>query len=92
MCSNIHELQFFSVDLKIDWIPFSLIRTASPGSISLMNFAPRLSNAQLSDASINPSFKLPTHKGLTPNGSLIPIIPFSVKIVREYAPFNFLIR
>ena len=50
--------------------PFSTIMI-SPFSISLMNLAPTISRAQVSDAKIYELLSFPITKGLIPKGSLI---------------------
>ena len=59
------------------------ITIISPFSTSLTNFAPTMSNAQVSDARIYESFYLPITKGLIPKGSLTPIIFLFVIMTRE---------
>ena len=56
-----------------DTTPFSSIITNSPGSISLTNSAPIVSNAHVSDDNTNvPSSFFPRQSGLIPCASRIP--------------------
>ena len=63
------------------------MQTISPFSTSLTNFAPIMSNAQVSEANIYDLFNFPITKGLIPNGSLTPIRVFWVKKTSAYAPW-----
>ena len=53
-------------------MPFLEITTTSPFSISLINSAPIMSNAQVSDARTGESPIWPSTRGLMPRGSLAP--------------------
>ena len=55
----------------------------SPFSTSLINVAPTISKAQVSDARMKEFFILPITKGLMPKGSLTPINFLFVIITRE---------
>ncbi len=59
------------------------IQIISPFSISLSNFAPIMSSAQVSEARTGDPFKSPKTKGLIPYGSLTPINFLLVKIIKE---------
>ena len=65
---------------------FSVIRTISPGSISLIYSAPMISRAHVSDVRIYELLSFPRIKGRTPSGSLIPIIILSTRATSAYAP------
>ena len=53
--------------------PLSVIMTISPFSTSLINFAPIISKAHVSEAKTYDLLSLPTTSRRIPNGSLIPI-------------------
>ena len=59
------------------------ITITSPFSTSLINDAPTISKAHVSDAKIKDSFNLPITKGLIPKGSLTPISFLLVRITNE---------
>ena len=80
------DFSFFSVCISMLRSPFSSITTISPGSTSLMNFAPTASNAQVSEAITYISLVLPITSGLNPLGSLTPINFLGDIATIEYAP------
>ena len=72
MYSNTQGLDFWSGNGFILLILSSSTTTISPFSTSLINFAPTISNAQVSEAKINEFFNFPIIRGLIPKGSLTP--------------------
>ena len=69
MYSNIQGRAFCLGNGLMLLISLFSITTISPFSTSLTNFAPTMSNAQVSDARIYDSFNLPITRGLIPKGS-----------------------
>ena len=63
-------------------IPFSVIMTTSPGSISLTKSAPIISKAHVSEHKIYEPSKFPKTRGLIPKGSLAPINFLLVNITK----------
>ena len=66
--------------------PSSVITIISPGSISLINLAPIISKAQVSDANIFAPSNSPKTRGLIPKGSLAPINFLFVSTTSAQAP------
>ena len=60
--------------------------TTSPFSTSLINLAPIISRAQVSDAKTYELFNLPNTRGLIPKGSLNPISFLFVIMTKAYPP------
>ena len=69
-------LIFFGGNGFKDFISLFSIQTISPFSTSLINFAPIISNAHVSEAKTYEFFNFPITKGLIPRGSLTPINVF----------------
>lgn len=67
-------------------IPFFVITTNSPGSISLIGVASITSKAQVSEARTNESSSIPSHSGRKPYGSRAPMRVSLPMRMREYAP------
>ena len=76
MYSKTHGLCFFAGKGLMLFNSLFSMQTISPFSTSLTNFAPIMSNAQVSEANIYDLFNFPITKGLIPNGSLTPIRVF----------------
>ena len=66
--------------------PSSVITITSPGSISLINFAPIISSAHVSEANIFAPSNSPKMRGLIPKGSLAPINFLLVNTTNAHAP------
>ena len=76
---------------SIDFTFPSFTTTISPGFTSLINSAPHISNAQLSEANTISSPNFPIHNGLNPCGSLQAINFCGDIITNEYEPFKIFI-
>ena len=74
-----------------DFIPSFVMVTISPGSTSLINSAPTVSRAHVSDDKKYALSLLPMQSGLNPKGSLAPISFLGLITISEYAPLIFFI-
>ena len=75
-----------SVNGNSERIPWSLMMTTSPGSMSRTKDAPIRSKAQVSEERTHPSSSLPSERGRRPLGSRKPMISFSPMTTAEKAP------
>ena len=71
--NTIYSVRVFLNGNMLSIFLFSMT-TTSPGSISLMNLAPMISSAHVSDARVGVPSKSPSTSGLSPFLSLAPII------------------
>ncbi|AHX06987.1 hypothetical protein ECHLIB_0954 [Ehrlichia chaffeensis str. Liberty] len=93
--SKIQKLDFCFLNGKelVKVLPWSIVMN-SPGNTSLINWAPTISRAQVSEATIYELSNIPNTSGLIPAGSRQHIIVPFINITKEYAPlmvFNALI-